>query len=483
MLTVAGNTPTPLRRITAQLFLTYCRINYSDMYTHYFGLTEKPFAISPNPRYLFMSERHREALAHLLYGIESDGCIFLLTGDVGTGKTTMCRCLLEQLPEKADIAIVLNPKLTARDLLITICEEFGVSPSSQTASIKTYIDILNSHLLQSHAAGRVTAVIIDEAQNLDINVLEQLRMLTNLETDEHKLLRIFLIGQPELRDILNKKGLTQINQRITGRYHLSPLQPADVHAYIHHRLSVAGYDQSELFSKKAIKYVVKMTRGIPRLINVLCDRALLGAYAENSDHVSYSIMKKAGHEIFPQTSKVFSISTREVLIGGAFLCSLALAAFFLLLPNAKDVESESQQYPIDLKHDLQEVTTENAESTVKQINNPKQEKQVESKTTHSVKKQEIKKAVTTPAVTKPDTISRLKTTPPQKVSALDNSRGLQLVLPANVKHPDIPLTPLSRTPEYVPNPTMYTIKISAPLIVLEKAGPTPQEQAMNLLLR
>lgn len=437
------------------------------MYTHYFGLSEKPFAISPNPRYLFMSERHREALAHLLYGIESDGCIFLLTGDVGTGKTTMCRCLLEQLPENTDIAIVLNPKLTARDLLITICEEFGISPSSETASIKTYIDTLNRHLLQSHAAGRVTAVIIDEAQNLDINVLEQLRLLTNLETNDKKLLRVFLIGQPELRDILNKKGLTQINQRITGRYHLSPLQSSDVHAYIHHRLKVAGYEHSELFSKKAIKHVVKMTRGIPRLINVLCDRALLGAYAENSDHVSYSIMKKAGHEVFPQTSKVFSISSREILIGGAFLLGLAFAAFVMLFPGSKDTETDAAKQP-------QHIATEKHAAPLpkEQIAFPKNPQAV---------KQKIQKATTQPQLDKPDQLTRIKTAHPEVLPVPNKTRQTQLVLPDITNRVQLSMTPVSRSPEPLPNLSMYTIKISAPLIVLEKAGPRPQEQAVKLL--
>jgi len=273
------------------------------MYTRYFGLAEKPFAISPNPRYLFMSELHREALAHLLYGINSDGCFILLTGDVGTGKTTVCRCLLTQLPEHTDVAIVLNPKLTATELLRTICEELGILPEGDAASMKTYVDVLNQHLLTAHAKGRTTAIIIDEAQNLDMNVLEQLRLLTNLETNTQKLLQIVLIGQPELRDILERPELSQLNQRVTSRYHLTPLSPDHVRTYILHRLTVAGGTNKRLFSPKAIKYIAKVTNGIPRLINVLCDRALLGAYAENEDHVSYGIVKKAGTEVFAKNTK------------------------------------------------------------------------------------------------------------------------------------------------------------------------------------
>ncbi len=267
------------------------------MYTRYFGLTEKPFAIAPNPRYLFMSELHREALAHLMYGINSEGCIILLTGDVGTGKTTVCRCLIEQLPEKTNIAMILNPKLTINDLLKTICEELKI-PIPATPSIKNYIDQLNAYLLRAHAAGRNTALIVDEAQNLDVEILEQLRLLTNLETNTNKLLQIILIGQPELRNILNDPKLSQINQRITTRYHLKPLQTTDVSTYIEHRIAIAGGNsRNVLFSKKAIDYVAKISRGIPRVINTLCDHALLGAYANNSDHVSLGIVKKAAGEL------------------------------------------------------------------------------------------------------------------------------------------------------------------------------------------
>lgn len=268
------------------------------MYTRYFGLTEKPFAIAPNPRYLFMSELHREALAHLMYGISSEGCIILLTGDVGTGKTTVCRCLIEQLPAKTDIAMILNPKLTINDLLKTICEELKIPIPTTTPSIKTYIDQLNAYLLRAHAEGRNTALIVDEAQNLDIEILEQLRLLTNLETNTNKLLQIILIGQPELRHILDDPKLSQINQRITTRYHLKPLQAADVSTYIEHRIAIAGGNsRNVLFSKKAIEYVAKISRGIPRVINTLCDHALLGAYANNSDHVSLGIIKKAAGEL------------------------------------------------------------------------------------------------------------------------------------------------------------------------------------------
>ena len=269
------------------------------MYSRYFGLREKPFAISPDPRYLYMSESHREALAHLIYGIESDGCLVLLTGEVGTGKTTVCRCLLDQLPDTTDVALVFNPLLNAEELLKTICEELEIEVREGTPSIKLYVDRLNRYLLDSHSRGRSTALIIDEAQNLTAEVLEQLRLLTNLETNTHKLLRIILIGQPELRVMLERDELSQVNQRVTSRYHLAALAPDDIRNYIGHRLEVAGASNTALFSEKALRYVAQRTKGIPRLINLLCDRALLGAYAENSDHVSGEIMKQAGQEIFP----------------------------------------------------------------------------------------------------------------------------------------------------------------------------------------
>lgn len=293
------------------------------MYTRYFGLTEKPFAIAPNPRYLYMSELHREAMAHLLYGISSEGCIILLTGDVGTGKTTVCRCLVDQLPATTDIAMILNPKLTIMDLFKTICEELKIPVQDASPTIKTYVDLLNTYLLDAHAKGRNTALIIDEAQNLDVEILEQLRLLTNLETDTNKLLQIVLIGQPELQHILADPKLSQINQRVTTRYHLGPLQPADIETYIEHRIAIAGGNsRNALFSKRAIRYVAIISRGIPRVINLLCDHSLLGAYADNQDHVSLDIMRKAARELSSITSP--RRSRKKTMFVALFLALLAV---------------------------------------------------------------------------------------------------------------------------------------------------------------
>lgn len=324
------------------------------MYTQYFGLTEKPFAIAPNPRYLYMSELHREALAHLVYGLNSDGCIILLTGEVGTGKTTVCRCLLEQLPEATDIAIILNPKLTASDLLKTICEELAIADVPDVPSSKNYIDAINRHLLQAHAKGRSTALVIDEAQNLDADVLEQLRLLTNLETDTQKLLKIILLGQPELRVMLANPQMAQVSQRITSKYHLKPLQQDDVRVYIQHRLKVAGGGTGRLFSAKAIDHVIKLSKGIPRVINLLCDRALLGAYAEGSDHVSLKIMKKAGKEIVDKTkTPYFPNRRRQLLLALLIISVVGLTATYYLL------EEKIQLFPSS-KQTQQPLSTNNA---------------------------------------------------------------------------------------------------------------------------
>ena len=269
------------------------------MYHSFFGLTEQPFSIAVNPRYLFMSDRHREALAHLLYGVGSGGGFVLLTGEVGTGKTTLNRCLLEQLPSNTDIAIVLNPALSATELLASVCDEFEIRYPSETQSLKTLTDALHRFLLANHAKGRQTVLMIDEAQHLDFDVLEQIRLLTNLETDEKKLLQIILIGQPELEFLLGRPELRQLNQRITARYQLTALDAQETQNYVHHRLSISGSTSGRsLFTPSALRRVFKLTGGIPRLINLLCDRAMMGAYGRNEPIVSAAIVRQAAQEVF-----------------------------------------------------------------------------------------------------------------------------------------------------------------------------------------
>src|SRR6266481_2180442 len=259
------------------------------MYLTFFGLNEKPFAITPDPRYLYLSERHAEALAHLLYGINEAGGFVQLTGEVGTGKTTIVRSLLAQTPKNAEIALILNPRMTAPEFLLTICEELGIGvQDSAPGSLKDLVDILSYYLLRAHAAGKRVVLVVDEAQNLSPDVLEQVRLLTNLETNTQKLLQIILIGQPELRELA---------QRITGRYHLNPLSHEETAAYVLHRLRVAGAT-TDIFAPATLNEVFRLSQGVPRVINVICDRALLGAYSLDRHRVTASLVRAAAAEVF-----------------------------------------------------------------------------------------------------------------------------------------------------------------------------------------
>jgi general secretion pathway protein A len=268
------------------------------MYLRFFGLNEKPFAITPDPRYLYLSERHAEALAHLLYGINESGGFIQLTGEVGTGKTTVVRTLLSRVPHHADVAVILNPRVTPVEFLLTICEELGLDiAEADRESVKQMVDALNRRLLAAHAEGRRIIVIVDEAQNLSAEVLEQVRLLTNLETPTQKLLQIILIGQPELRELLDRTELRQLAQRITGRYHLEPLSREETQGYVRHRLRVAGAAE-EIFTSSALVAVHRLSAGIPRVINVTCDRALLGAYTRETHKVTASLVRLAAGEVY-----------------------------------------------------------------------------------------------------------------------------------------------------------------------------------------
>ena len=269
------------------------------MYEKHFGLTERPFSIAPDPRFLYMSHQHREALAHLLYGVGEGGGFVQLTGEVGTGKTTVCRCLLEQLPEHVDIALILNPRVTALELLGSLCDELKIQYARDTTSIKSLIDVLNAYLLDTHARGRRTVLMIDEAQNLSAEALEQVRLLTNLETTREKLLQIILVGQPELRELLAREDLRQLSQRITARYHLEPINRDETAAYIRHRLQICGVSAT-LFTDTAVELTHKLSTGVPRLINVLSDRAMLGAFVEGKRMVDAAIVQRAACEVLPE---------------------------------------------------------------------------------------------------------------------------------------------------------------------------------------
>jgi general secretion pathway protein A len=275
------------------------------MYAPYFGLQKEPFSIAPDPRFLFMSEMHREALAHLLYGLGGGGGFVLLTGEIGAGKTTVCRAFLEQIPAHCAVAYVFNPRLSALELLQTVCDEFGVEVVARSggdggaaATVKDHVDALNRFLLAAHAQGRQGVLIIDEAQSLDAAVLEQLRLLTNLETHERKLLQIVLIGQPELRTLLARPELEQLGQRVIARYHLPALSAAETAQYVRHRLAVAGSTTQMPFDNAALTRIHRLSGGVPRRINLLCDRALLGAYAHGQPRVGRAGVDQAAREVF-----------------------------------------------------------------------------------------------------------------------------------------------------------------------------------------
>ena len=285
------------------------------MYASYFGLAREPFSIAPDPRFLFLSEQHREALAHLLYGVGGGGGFVLLTGEIGAGKTTVCRCFLQQVPPHCSVAYLFNPQFDTRELMAAICEEFGIPPVPEGSGLKAQVDALNGYLLDQHAQGRAVVLAIDEAQGLAPSVLEQLRLLTNLETSERKLLQIVLIGQPELRTLLKRPDLEQLAQRVIARYHLGPLSAADTAAYVRHRILVAGVAPAAAdapsasprprsvapplpFDDAALAEIHRRTGGVPRRINVLCDRALLGAYSQGRAQVDARIVARAAAEVF-----------------------------------------------------------------------------------------------------------------------------------------------------------------------------------------
>jgi general secretion pathway protein A len=294
------------------------------MYLPFFGLNEKPFAITPDPRYLYLSERHAEALAHLLYGINEAGGFVQLTGEVGTGKTTTIRSLLAQTPKNAEVALILNPRMTPPEFLLTICEELGIGvPDSAEHSLKDLVDILNDYLLKAHANGNRIVLVVDEAQNLAPEVLEQVRLLTNLETNTQKLLQIILIGQPELRELLARNELRQLAQRITGRYHLDPLSAAETAAYVRHRLRVAGAT-TDIFTPPALSEIYRLSGGVPRVINVIADRALLGAYTQDRHRVASSLVRHAATEVFGKAFAPVWLPWAGAVAGGIALIATAV---------------------------------------------------------------------------------------------------------------------------------------------------------------
>lgn len=323
------------------------------MYYDFFGFREPPFSIAPDPRYLYLSGRHKEALAHLMYGVQGQGGFIIITGEVGTGKTTVCRCFIENAPAHVDIALILNPRLSARELLSAICDELAIA-HDPGASIKVMVDAINRDLLKAHAEGRHKVLVIDEAQNLTAEVLEQLRLLTNLETAEKKLLQIVLLGQPELQAVLALPELRQLNQRVTARYHLDAIERSELPAYLHYRLSVAGL-RGEIFTPGAIRRLYRASNGIPRLINLIADRALLGAYAEGEHQITGRYVRRAAKEIrgdlktsTPRPAAGEGRSAQLVLLVASILVAVVGTVWYLeryeasLFPPTSAVEAEPQ---------------------------------------------------------------------------------------------------------------------------------------------
>lgn len=335
------------------------------LYQEYFGLKEPPFSIAPDPRYLFMSEQHREALAHLTYGIGSDGGFILLTGDVGTGKTTVSRCILDQIPAETHIAFVLNPRLSVEELLAVICDELGIAYPEGTTSNKIFIDRINDFLLAAYTKGHKTVLVIEEAQNLSPDVLEQVRLLTNLETNQCKLLQIVLLGQPELREMLGQSGMSQLEQRITARFHLGPLSKKDMDAYVSHRLAIGGV-QRQLFPASLMPTLYRLSRGVPRLINLICDRSLLGAYVQGKDKVDKATLKKAAEEVFGRSEEGGQNLKRAggsvqptfgwIAVGLVLLIAAAVIIFQRAPLQGENVQAKTEVLPATLPAPISPVT-------------------------------------------------------------------------------------------------------------------------------
>lgn len=268
------------------------------MYEQFYGLEERPFSITPDPRFVFLSQRHQDALAHLLYGIGRGGSggFVQLTGEVGTGKTTLCRLLLEQVPEHTRVALILNPMLEPRELLRAICRELEAEPPAGETGAEALGQCLTDRLLEIHSAGERAVLIIDEAQNMSRETLEQVRLLTNLETSTDKLLQIILLGQPELRELLSRPSLRQLAQRITARYHLAPLGRSETAEYVRHRIRIAGGARCP-FSRAALRTLHHVSGGVPRLINIIADRSLMAGYAREADRITPAMVRRAAGEV------------------------------------------------------------------------------------------------------------------------------------------------------------------------------------------
>ncbi|WP_445775840.1 ExeA family protein [Shewanella sp.] len=327
------------------------------MYKAFYGLNDNPFSIAPNPHYMFLSDRHREALAHLTYGLGETGGFVLLTGEVGTGKTTVSRCLLEQIPDNTDTAFILNPSLTELELLATLCDELEIA-YGDNPTLKQLTDLISMYLLNNHKNGRNTVLIIDEAQHLRSEVLEQLRLLTNLETNTKKLLQVILIGQPELQQLLKRQDLRQLAQRITARYHLLPLNKEEIALYVQHRLQVAGRHEP-LFTRKAIAALHKHSGGIPRLTNLLCERALMAGYGQVKVPIDHKMVDQAAVEVLGDID-VSHDKRWPFVAATALVLAFGLSFYWF---NRSNIDENSNVATLSPKNDEQIITPASEEIT------------------------------------------------------------------------------------------------------------------------
>lgn len=301
------------------------------MYESFFGLEREPFSVAPDARFLYPSDQHREALAYLAYGLQRGGGFVLLTGGIGTGKTTVYRQFIEQLPGDIDVAYIANPKLGVTALLTRVCEDLGVDMPAD-GTLNDPIDAIHGHLLLAHARGRRALVVVDEAQVLSIDVLEQLRLLTNLVVGDRKLLQMLLIGQPELRDILEEPALEPVAQRIVARFHLSALSAGETVQYVAHRLAVAGLAGPSPFDADAVDAVHRLCRGVPRRINVLCDRSLFAAHRGGRARIDAATVERAAIEVFGRPRPVAAVRVPEA--GGTEAPVEALVAAPVVAPSS-----------------------------------------------------------------------------------------------------------------------------------------------------
>jgi len=317
------------------------------MYEQFYGLEERPFSITPDPRFVFLSQRHQDALAHLLYGVGRGGSggFVQLTGEVGTGKTTLCRLMLEEVPEHTRIALILNPMLEPRELLRAICRELEAEPPAGETGLEALGQCLNQRLLEIHAAGERAVLIIDEAQNMSRETLEQVRLLTNLETSTDKLLQIILLGQPELRELLGRPSLRQLAQRITARYHLAPLGRGETADYVRRRIQIAGGSRCP-FTGAALRTLHHVSGGVPRLINIIADRALMAGYAREADRITPAIVRKAAGEVVVGDESGGSRGLGAVLSGVAVVVVLALAGGMIWSLNKVPESDEEVGQPL-----------------------------------------------------------------------------------------------------------------------------------------